>query len=154
MLCVSMFIALTMRNLLPLSITCYPSAWPPCMSPAPPPHSEQGLPPWAPHSLSTPSIRPPPPCPHRVRPRGHAPSGRKSNNCLSAQQTLSRVRTRRRPTQINKTGRVFPGDRLQELAEEAILQIKIPERTAGPEGSWCRGGSGRAGKVNGQADDQ
>lgn len=70
-------------------------------------------------------------------------------------KALSRGRTRRRPTQINKTGRVLPGDRLQELAEEAILQIKkIPERKVRAEGSWCRGGSGRVGKVNGQADDQ
>lgn len=86
MLCVSMFIALTMRNLLPLSITCYPSAWPPFMSPAPP------LPRAGPSSLGAAQ---PLHClhpasssrPQRVRPRGHAPSGRKTDNCLSAQQS-------------------------------------------------------------------
>ena len=55
-----------------------------CLHRPPPPAV---LPPCARHSLATPSIWPSPPCPPRVRPCGQAPSGGKSNNCLSAQQS-------------------------------------------------------------------
>lgn len=145
MLCVSMFIALTMRNL-PLSITCCSSAWPPLHVPLPP--CQQCLPPWALHSLTTRSIQPPPPCPHCVRPRGHARSGRKRNNCLSAQQSSFKSKDKAKTYSDKQNWEGIASGPSAGTYRGSHPADKEDSREAGAEGSWCIGGSGRVGRAD------
>lgn len=108
---------------IPFPLCSYLSAPSPGMSPVSLPHSDAFLPglcPTRPHP-SSPGCR----TPCRPGQDSQTPTlwEEKQLKRLCARQSyISRVRTRRRPTQINKTESVLPVDHLKELLEEALCR--------------------------------
>ena len=85
---------------------------------------------------------------HTVRPRGHARSGRKSNNCLSAQQSSFKSKDKAKTYSDKQNWEGIASGPSAGTCRGSHPADKEDSREAGTEGSWCIGGSGRGGRVN------